>query len=404
MTQTPRRPVIIHWGISSFFGWGIYGLNLALNWSADPLLEPVTSFPLQSDQIVVDPLRQRALSGFFRASADLSGRIAAQSEKSVTVNTPLLAGLGNDFSMSPGPNGVALSGTPTLGVVFFELPQLSDTAKARAKSLPLVIAGSTWNEEIMRAHGLNNVTTVIQGIDQTLFHPGPRQGVLGDRFMVFSGGKLELRKGQDLVVAAFARFAKRHPEALLVSAWHSPWPQFALTLNRSGKAADIGTNDKGAIDQAAWLAANDIAAHQSLDLGAVPNALMAPILREMDVAVFPNRAEGGTNLVAMECMACGVPTILSANTGHLDLIDGSNCYALEQQAPVAGEGAGVGTGNAHVAGWGESSVDEIEDALERVWRDRNEARRRGERGAAKLAGYTWSRTADQMKSIIKTYL
>ena len=29
---------------------------------------------------------------------------------------------------------------------------------------------------------------------------------------------------------------------------------------------------------------------------------------------FSNRAEGGTNLVAMECMAAGVPTIVSNNT------------------------------------------------------------------------------------------
>lgn len=171
VTQTPRRPVIIHWGISSFFGWGIYGLNLALNWSTDPQLEPVTSFPLQSDQIVVDPLRQRALGGFFRASADLSNRIAAQSEKSLTVNTPLLAGLGNDFTMSPGPKGVALSGSPTLGVVFFELPQLSEATKARAKAFPLVIAGSSWNEEIMRAHGLTNVTTVIKASIRRCFTP-----------------------------------------------------------------------------------------------------------------------------------------------------------------------------------------------------------------------------------------
>jgi glycosyltransferase involved in cell wall biosynthesis len=68
---------------------------------------------------------------------------------------------------------------------------------------------------------------------------------------------------------------------------------------------------------------------QILDLGAVPNREKPSILCEMDVAVFPNRCEGGTNLVAMECMACGLPVILSRNTGHLDLIDGDNCFALD---------------------------------------------------------------------------
>ena len=43
-------------------------------------------------------------------------------------------------------------------------------------------------------------------------------------------------------------------------------------------------------------------------------------LRRADVALFPNRCEGGNNLVAMESIASGVPVILSANTGHLDII------------------------------------------------------------------------------------
>ena len=42
----------------------------------------------------------------------------------------------------------------------------------------------------------------------------------------------------------------------------------------------------------------------------------------------------GTNLVAMECMASGVPTIVSANTGHLDLASLGGCYTLTQQGRV----------------------------------------------------------------------
>ena len=76
--------------------------------------------------------------------------------------------------------------------------------------------------------------------------------------------------------------------------------------------ADAPEFPEGKVDYGVWTRDNGIAANQFLDRGAVPNALMPPVLREMDVALFPNRSEGGTNLVAMECMACGVPTILSA--------------------------------------------------------------------------------------------
>ena len=42
------------------------------------------------------------------------------------------------------------------------------------------------------------------------------------RFVVFSGGKLEHRKGQDVAVAAFRDFQKTHPQLrpLLVTAWY----------------------------------------------------------------------------------------------------------------------------------------------------------------------------------------
>jgi glycosyltransferase involved in cell wall biosynthesis len=392
-----RRPVVIHWGISSFFGWGVYGLNLALNWArADSGMEARAAFPIPADQIVIDPLRRATLRPFELQSRRLADQLKERQGQQVNVEATVLMALGNDFGASRGPYETEIRGKPGIGVVFFELPQLDEASLERARAFPLIVCGSTWNAEILKAHGVMQVETVIQGIDPSLFHPASRQGILSDRFMVFSGGKLELRKGQDLVMAGFARFARRHPEALLVTAWHSPWPQLARSLDRSGKAAPLVFGENGKLDGAAWARENGLQDNQYIDLGAIPNALMPPILREMDVALFPNRSEGGTNLVAMEAMACGVPTILSANTGHLDLIDGDNCYALTDQATVAGEGAGVGD----VAGWGESSVDEIEASLERAWRDRNEARRRGERGAAKLAGYSWARTADHMKRII----
>jgi glycosyltransferase involved in cell wall biosynthesis len=116
---------------------------------------------------------------------------------------------------------------------------------------------------------------------------------------------------------------------------------------------------------------------------------MPALLREMDVALFPNRCEGGTNLVAMETMACGVPTILSANTGHRDLIDGENCYPLTRQAPVEER-----------PGWGESDLDEIVAALETAYADREDARRRGAAGAATLAQLPWSRTAREIKAAV----
>src|SRR5262249_55387756 len=143
--------------------------------------------------------------------------------------------------------------------------------------------GSTWNREILAQFGIDHVQTLLQGVDTTHFHPGPRAGLFADRFVVFSGGKLERRKGQDLVLLAFCQFAQRHPEALLVTAWSSPFPQVAQSIKENRSVAAVPFRPDGQPDVLAWARANGISDRQVLNLGPIPNANMPRILREADV-------------------------------------------------------------------------------------------------------------------------
>ena len=392
----PRRPVIIQWQLSSFFGWGIYGLNLALNWVDDPDLAPLASYPILASQVTLDAVRLNHLGPFFRSSFEFQEKLRLQAGQTVQVDVPTLVGLGNGFHGGASAHKTTVTGRPDIGVIFFENTDFSPEALERARRYRLIVAGSTWNRDILRELGIGPVETVLQGVDPTLFHPAPKAGYLRDRFVIFSGGKLEFRKGQDLVLLAFRAFAQRHPEALLVTAWHSPWPKVADSIAMNRAVAPVPYTPQGKVDVRGWAVANAVPPEQVIDLGEVPNALMPPILREMDVALFPNRGEGGTNLVAMETMACGVPVILSRNTGHLDLIRPEAAYVLEQQTPLGGSGAGVGA----VPGWSNSSVDEIVATLEAVWQDREKARQRGAAGAAMLAELSWSRQTRRLKETI----
>ena len=54
----------------------------------------------------------------------------------------------------------------------------------------------------------------------------------------------------------------------------------------------------GEVDVPGWTARNGVPERQVVHCGAVPNRAMPRILREANVALFANRAEGGTNLVA----------------------------------------------------------------------------------------------------------
>lgn len=389
--------MVIQWQPSALHGWGVYGLNLALAWRDDPQIEPVCSVPVCASIESLDRLRRRALAPFLAASEDLQNRLRGHDAAAIRVNAPVLAALTDDFRSTPCAGGKQLTGEPTVGMVFFETAQLDERRLQRASSYPLVVTGSTWNTEVLRAHGVASVRTVLQGIDPTLFHPAPRAGILGGRFAVFSGGKLEFRKGQDLVLQAFRAFAARHKEAVLVTAWHSPWPELAREFHRNPQVAPVSPDATGRIDVSAWAQANGIAREQFVDLGPVPNASMPAILREMDVALFPNRCEGGTNLVAMECMACGVPVVLSKNSGHLDLIREDNCFVLERQDAAASQADTP-------PGWGNSDVEEILATLEGVRADREAAQLRAKNAAEMMRSMTWRHTAQRLRDVLAGYL
>ncbi len=382
-----RRPLVFSWGVSSYFGWGVYGLNLMLHLAEHPEVMPYCLHEFVPNDLALDPLRHRRLVAMAAYSAPVWAAVEATEGDRAEIGHTLLTGLGNDLVSPLGINGKTLSGRPSIGVVFLEHATLSPAARLRAARFPLIIAGSSWNEAVLRRQGIQAVTTVLQGVDTALFHPAPRGGLFPGRFVVFSGGKLEYRKGQDLVLAAFRAFHQRHPEAVLLTAWHSPWSAFAGKAAGHPGIAPPPRAAGGTPDVVGWAVANGIPEDAVVSVGQTPNNAMPHVVREADVALFANRCEGGTNLVAMECLACGIATILSANTGHLDLLRHGIAIPLGRQAtPVSA--------HHHTVDWGESDVEEMLEALEEVWRDRAAAAALGGRAARFMAGLNWPNQLD----------
>jgi glycosyltransferase involved in cell wall biosynthesis len=386
------RSIVFQWGASSYFGWGIIGLNLMLEWARRRQGVALCASAFFRENLVINPLEAGEIEQSVARSTQLAASLEPYAGTDVDASFPVLHALGIDLLREASAvHKACLWGPQTIGIPVFIRLTDPKAARERAKRYSLLLAGSTWNREVLEAHGIGPVALMLQGIDPTHFHPAPRAGLFGDRFVVFSGGKLEYRKAQDLVVQAFRIFAARHPEALLVTAWDSPFGRHGLTLSRNPEIAPptLAANDQ--LDIAGWTEANGIPRRQALHLGKVPNAEMPRIMREMDVAVFPNRCEPATNLVAMEIMACGVPVILSRNTGHLDLIEADNCYVLERQLAIPG---------VETEHWGESEIDELVAALETAFDDRAGRAARGVRGAAKVAGLSWTRMTAQLADAI----
>ncbi len=380
-----RIPLVFCWGVSSFFGWGVVGLNTILSLAHDPNYMPFPAMEFDSADVVLDPLRDSHIARHAAQSRGIWQALASLSVQEVEIDAPVLVALGGSLMQPGAVGGKILIGNPTIACPILEHATLRPGWREQLDRYALIVAGSTWNERILRSHGISAVTTVWQGVDTGLFHPAPKAGLLPrERFVIFSGGKLEFRKGQDLVMAAFRAFRQRHPEALLLTAWHSPWSDLMYSAVGHPDVTVPGPNADGTPDVIGWAVANGVPAESVIAVGPTPNIAMPHVLHEADVALFPNRAEGGTNLVAMECLASGIPTILSANTGHLDLLRGDRiALPLTRQGVVTRDGPDT-------TDWGESDIEEIVERLEDVWRDRQAARAMGLRAATHMTDMTWS--------------
>ena len=370
------------WQVGSYSGWGVYGLQIILHAIRSRRLVPVPFCAM--DNIDRQPLFDRELAEIRRSADEAVTLLSQRGGGHLATGFPVLHALGNQLVR--GTAGEAVRGKPDHGLVFLEDTALTPQAVEAGRRFRTIAAGSTWNAEVLRSAGLDNVTVAVQGVDPAIFHPAPRLGVFRDRFVIFSGGKLEYRKGQDIVIEVFRRFRERHPEALLLAAWFNPWAGLSDRIAQSPWVKGAPRMDgQNRVMLSEWLMANGLPAGSFHLLNAAPNVHMGAVVREADVALFPNRCEGGTNLVAMECLASGVPTVLSANTGHLDLVRGVPCYPLREQSPVTPERPGQG-----VEGWGESSVEEAVEALERIYSDRQGASATGQAAAAAMRDWSWS--------------
>ncbi len=395
ITNVNKRRIGIGWQLSQVTGWGIYGTNLALQLQRHPQFSPVLLMPPAISDSQLNPLHQLLLQPVFAKQLEIQEIIQKNQGKQIRCDFPVIHALGKNLANTAVPRGKT-----NAGAVFLEDTNLDADALQRADNYDIIIAGSVWNEKILIARGISHAVTVQQGIDLSLFHPAKKSNLFGDRFVIFAGGKLEYRKGQDIVIAAFKEFRRRHPQALLVTAWHNFWPQYMRGLEMMGHVTGLPqVTGNGQIKIGDWLVANGLPPDSFIDLGAVPNLMMPQIIREADVAVFASRCEGGTNLAAMECMACGIPTIVSANTGHLDLIEDDNCYPLVQQQPVKPTPNFAG-----VMGWGESSVEELIETWERVGGNWEEARRRGAAAAQFMEDWTWEKQVGRLLGVLKGIL
>jgi len=384
-----KQDVLLNWQLGSTYGWGIVGLNLFSQWANDRQIRPLCGAPLENAaEHFPDPLRALEIG----PAVDAANRFLADLD-ALRVGTVIVTEAIVVDPLGSGGKPWPFFGIKHVGRCVFQdsrFPRSADFGKYDA-----LLVASRWNAELLDEYTELPIEIIHEGVDTSLFCPGTKSGFLDpEKFYIYAGGKIEPIKGQDLILLAFRVFAQRHPDAVLVTSWHSLWPQATAGYRgRLEAAVEIGA--QGWLDIVKWARDNGVPGEQFIDLGMFPNHRLPTILREMDLCLHPSRAEACTSLPVKEAMACGVPVIAAFNTGLRDLLTPENALILAHQRPV--EMAGIGT-----EGWGESDVEEILAHMEWAYQHRNEARRLGLAASEWLVreGRTWHAHAEKLKTFL----
>ena len=373
------------WCPGNKYGWGVCSKYLTKELAALGEVKLIT--PDFSPAAVANELEYRFFQGLLASDAEL------EFVKKRNTEHPVLQEI-SDHRLDPF--YFAATAPYRVGYTFFENMVSEGDAQKAGQYFDIVATGSTWCTSILREKGLKQATTVIQGIDPLIFNPSfAEKDLFKDRFVVFSGGKFELRKGQDIVIRAYKVLQDKYPDVMLVNSWYNFWDSSMATMAASPciqfqmKPGDYITNMSQTLKE------NGINLDRVIILPPYGIECMAHIYQNTDVGLFPNRCEGGTNLVMMEYMACGKTVIAAYSSGHKDIVRDDNAILIKNMRPLT-----VMLNDQPCAMWDEPDLEETVHHLEWAYHHRDALRSLGRCAGQHLATLTWKRTAEQFYRLL----
>jgi glycosyltransferase involved in cell wall biosynthesis len=253
----------------------------------------------------------------------------------------------------------------------WESDRLEPTWVQLLNQAAVVIVPSRWAVECFRACGVTVPMEVVPlGYDPLMFHPLPTSRTARDVCVFGTAGALGaggLRKNAQLLIDLFR---KTFPSETDVR----------LRVKITPSSPSVETEDDPRIE---------------VIRAVLPHGDLVDWYRSLTAYVNASAGEGfGLHLI--EAMACGRPLISPCYSGLTEFFDESVGYPVEYSlVPVNNH---IYTGN-----WAEPCPDSLAAQMRRVYADRQEADRYGEKAAARAKNFTWKAAGQALVKALRNH-
>lgn len=211
--------------------------------------------------------------------------------------------LWHQFDMAP-----RYSNYLSAGLTFFELDRLSKAEISHLSSLDILFVASDWAAKIVKKEAPDLQVEVIPiGVDTNIFNNSYPAAYKDETYRFFTTGKIEIRKGHDVLHEIFDMAFKPDDNVELIIKWDNPFLSQEEHNNWSKMYLDTNMGRAGKIKFIHSKSQRDIAEKIS----------------SCQCGVFPTRAEG-FGLGILEAIACNKPVITTKYSAITEFCNSNN--------------------------------------------------------------------------------
>lgn len=192
---------------------------------------------------------------------------------------------------------------------FFEIDSLDKHRVKNLKSMDMNIQPSEWGKLVLKNHKIDNVTTIPCGFSPEIFKPKKIEKK-SPTYRFFNIGKMEYRKGHDIICKAFNNIFLQNDDVELHMFWDN------MFLNQQEKDVWVSQYKNSKL-------ADKIFFHSYKKT----DQEFADFISSMDCGIFPTRAEG-FGLPILQSIACGKPVITTNYSGQTEYCNADNSFLL----------------------------------------------------------------------------